>query len=69
MCRPTIWWQAACCPLGATTMVHSLAADPSAVFAGFHRCLPALAAAGNDLIVDHVIEYRRWRDDLAAAGH
>jgi chloramphenicol 3-O phosphotransferase len=34
-------------------------------FAGFHRCLPALAAAGNDLIVEHVIEYRRWRDDLA----
>ena len=25
-------------------------------FAGFHRCLPAFAEAGNDLIVDHVIE-------------
>src|SRR5258708_33779669 len=34
-------------------------------FAGFHRCLPALAAAGNDLIVEHVIEYRSWREDLA----
>jgi chloramphenicol 3-O phosphotransferase len=34
-------------------------------FAGSHRCLPALAAAGNDLIVDHVIEYRSWRGDLA----
>jgi chloramphenicol 3-O phosphotransferase len=34
-------------------------------FAGFHRCLPALAAAGNDLIVEHVIEYPSWRDDLA----
>ena len=35
-------------------------------FAGFHRCLPALAAAGNDLIVEHVIEFRTWRRDLAA---
>jgi chloramphenicol 3-O phosphotransferase len=35
-------------------------------FAGFHRCLPALAAAGNDLIVEHVIEFRAWRRDLAA---
>jgi chloramphenicol 3-O phosphotransferase len=34
-------------------------------FAGFHRCLPALAAAGNDLIVDHVIEFRAWRAELA----
>jgi chloramphenicol 3-O phosphotransferase len=39
-------------------------------FAGFHRCLPALAGAGIDLIVEHVIEYRAWRDDLAALlGH
>jgi chloramphenicol 3-O phosphotransferase len=34
-------------------------------FAGFHGCLPALAAAGNDLIVEHVIEYPTWRNDLA----
>jgi chloramphenicol 3-O phosphotransferase len=34
-------------------------------FAGFHRCLPALAAAGNDLIVEHVIEFASWRRDLA----
>jgi chloramphenicol 3-O phosphotransferase len=34
-------------------------------FAGFHRCLPALAAAGNDLIVEHIIEFRAWRADLA----
>ena len=34
-------------------------------FAGFHRCLPALAAAGNDLIAGHIIEFRAcgrtWR--------
>jgi chloramphenicol 3-O phosphotransferase len=35
-------------------------------FAGFHRCLPALAAAGNDLIVEHVIEFPSWRRELAA---
>jgi chloramphenicol 3-O phosphotransferase len=34
-------------------------------FAGFHNCLPALAAAGNDLIVEHVIELAAWRELLA----
>jgi chloramphenicol 3-O phosphotransferase len=34
-------------------------------FAGFHRCLPALASAGNDLIVEHIIEFRSWREQLA----
>lgn len=35
-------------------------------FAGFHRCLPALAGAGNELIVDHIIEFASWRTDLAS---
>ncbi|MEU7835877.1 MULTISPECIES: hypothetical protein [unclassified Nonomuraea] len=34
-------------------------------FKGFHRCLPALATAGNDLILEHVIEYRTWREELS----
>ena len=34
-------------------------------FDGFHRCLPVLAAAGSDLIVEHIIEFRAWREDLA----
>ena len=34
-------------------------------FDGFHRCIPAMAAAGNDLIVDHIIEYPSWRAQLA----
>jgi chloramphenicol 3-O phosphotransferase len=34
-------------------------------FAGFHRCLPAFAAAGNDLIVEHIIEFASWRRELA----
>jgi chloramphenicol 3-O phosphotransferase len=35
-------------------------------FAGFHGCLPALASAGNDLILDHIIEFAAWRRELAA---
>jgi len=34
-------------------------------FAGFHRCLPALAHAGNNLIVEHIIEFPAWRSQLA----
>jgi chloramphenicol 3-O phosphotransferase len=34
-------------------------------FDGFHRCLPALAGAGNDLIIEHIIEFRAWRQYLA----
>jgi chloramphenicol 3-O phosphotransferase len=36
----------------------------SRFFAGFHRCVVALALAGTDLIVDHVIEFPEWRVDL-----
>lgn len=35
-----------------------------AVFDGFHRCLPALAGAGNNLLVDHIIETEAWLQDL-----
>ena len=35
-----------------------------AVFDGFHRCLPALAGAGNNLIVEHIIENEIWMTDL-----
>jgi len=31
-----------------------------AFFEGFHRCLPALAQAGNNLLVEHIIETREW---------
>lgn len=34
-------------------------------FDGFHRTIAAVAAAGNDLIVDHIIEYPSWRAQLA----
>ena len=35
-----------------------------AVFDGFHRCWPALAGAGNNLIIDHIIEQKSWIVDL-----
>ncbi len=31
---------------------------------GFHRCLPALAGAGNDLIVEHIVETPQWMSSL-----
>jgi chloramphenicol 3-O phosphotransferase len=31
-----------------------------AFFEGFHRCLPALAGAGNHLLVEHIVETRQW---------
>jgi chloramphenicol 3-O phosphotransferase len=33
-------------------------------FDGFQRSIAAFAAAGNDLIVDHIIEVPAWREDL-----
>jgi chloramphenicol 3-O phosphotransferase len=29
-------------------------------FEGFHRCIPALAQAGNNLIVEHIVETEAW---------
>ena len=34
-------------------------------FDGFHRCIPALAAAGNNLIVEHIVETQEWMARLA----
>ena len=33
-------------------------------FDGFHRAVAAFAAAGNDLLVEHVVEHLSWRADL-----
>ena len=35
-----------------------------AVFDGLHRCIPALASAGNNVIFDHIIETEGWLHDL-----
>jgi chloramphenicol 3-O phosphotransferase len=34
-------------------------------FDGFQRSIAAFAEAGNDLIVDHIIEFPAWRADLS----
>ena len=36
----------------------------AAFFEGFHRCLPALAQAGNNLLVEHIVETRTWMSRL-----
>jgi chloramphenicol 3-O phosphotransferase len=35
-----------------------------AFFQGFHNALPAIAAAGNNLIVEHIVETRAWMTSL-----
>ena len=35
-----------------------------AFFQGFHNALPAIAEAGNNIIVDHIIETRVWMNTL-----
>jgi chloramphenicol 3-O phosphotransferase len=38
--------------------------ERSRFFDGFHRSIAAFASAGNDLIVEHIIEERSWADQL-----
>jgi chloramphenicol 3-O phosphotransferase len=38
----------------------------ASVFSGLHRCLPALATAGNNLIFDHIIETKAWLHELVS---
>ncbi len=33
-------------------------------FDAFHLCIPAIASAGNNIIVDHVIEFDSWMKQL-----
>lgn len=35
-------------------------------FDGFHRSIASFALAGNDLIVEHIVEEQSWADDLRA---
>jgi chloramphenicol 3-O phosphotransferase len=43
----------------------------AAFFDGFHRSVAAFADAGNDLILEHILDTQGWREDLARrlAGH
>ena len=44
--------------------IFSWPAMRPAVFDGLHRCIPALASAGNNVIFDHIIETEEWLHDL-----
>jgi chloramphenicol 3-O phosphotransferase len=44
---------------------HQRYAGRERFFDGFHRSIPAFAAAGNDLIVEHIVEKQSWADQLA----
>ena len=35
-----------------------------AFFDGYHRCLPALAAAGNNILAEHIVENAAWMSRL-----
>ena len=35
-------------------------------FDAFHRSIPAMAAAGLDLLIEHIVEEQQWADDLTA---
>lgn len=49
---------------------HQRHAGRERFFDGFHRSIPAFAAAGNDLIIEHIVEQQSWADQLAALiGH
>lgn len=37
-----------------------------AVFRGVHRCVPALAIAGNNVIFEHIIETKAWLHELVS---
>jgi chloramphenicol 3-O phosphotransferase len=49
---------------GKSTLAKALQAALNEPFLHV-SCIPALAQAGNDLIVEHIIEFRSWRDELA----
>jgi chloramphenicol 3-O phosphotransferase len=38
-------------------------------FAGFHATVPALAAAGNNLVVEHIVETEEWMSSLVKLLH
>lgn len=38
-------------------------------FDGFHQVLPAFASAGNNMIVEHIIEFETWMTDLLKLLH
>jgi len=60
------WWRRACCPRWIGRRRRGLGRGRRCVpdSSTVHRATAGLAAAGNGLIVEHVIEFRSWYDDL-----
>ncbi|MBR9762747.1 MAG: AAA family ATPase [Rhodobacteraceae bacterium] len=77
---PTPWWHISIDKLRDSGVLPSARfasgefdwpASRAAFFAGFHASLGAYLAAGNDLILEHVLDTPGWREELAQvfAGH
>lgn len=45
-------------------MHHGMRGERARFFDGFHRSIAAFAEAGNDLIVEHIVEEKSWAEDL-----
>lgn len=45
-------------------MHHGMRGERNRFFDGFHRSIAAFAEAGNDLIVEHIVEEKSWAEDL-----
>ncbi|MFK3965035.1 chloramphenicol phosphotransferase CPT family protein [Ensifer adhaerens] len=45
-------------------MHHGMRGERARFFDGFHRSIAAFAEAGNDLIVEHIVEEKSWADDI-----
>ncbi|WP_425536705.1 chloramphenicol phosphotransferase CPT family protein [Ensifer adhaerens] len=45
-------------------MHHGMRGERARFFDGFHRSIAAFAEAGNDLIVEHIVEEQIWAEDL-----
>jgi chloramphenicol 3-O phosphotransferase len=44
--------------------LEARAAGREKFFRGFHQSIAAFAAAGNDLLVEHIVESQSWADEL-----
>ncbi len=45
-------------------MHHGMRGEHNRFFDGFHRSIAAFAGAGNDLIVEHIVEEKSWSDEI-----
>lgn len=36
------------------------------IFQGLHRCIPAIASAGNNILFEHIIETKAWLHEIAS---